>query len=275
MTIIAGLLEFYWRSMGKMVKFAANLSMLFNEFDFLERFDLASQTGFKGVEYLFPYDYEEKVLSEILEENNLVQVLHNLPSGDWENGERGIACMPDRVDEFKSGVEDAIRYAKALNCDQLNCLAGIRPNEVPDKLLRETFVANLRFAASLLGEEGIKLCIEPINTIDIPGFYLTDTDQSKSIMAEVKSDNLMLQYDVYHMQIMEGDLSRTIESNIDIVGHVQIADNPGRNEPGTGEINYPHIFSLLDKVGYTGWVGCEYFPSTTTEASLDWARKWI
>jgi len=257
-----------------MVQFAANLSMLFSEFDFLDRFELASQSGFKGVEYLFPYDHEESVLAEILKVNDLIQVLHNLPSGDWENGERGIACIPDRVDEFKSGVENAIRYAKALNCDQLNCLAGIRPNGIPDELLRETFVANLRFASSLLEKAGIKLYIEPINTIDIPGFYLTGTDQARSIIKEVRSDNLMLQYDVYHMQIMEGDLSRTIENNIDIIGHIQIADNPGRNEPGTGEINYSHVFSLLDRIGYKGWVGCEYKPLRATISGLKWIARY-
>jgi hydroxypyruvate isomerase len=253
-----------------MPKFAANLTMMFNEVDFLDRFAAAAKAGFRGVEYLFPYSYDKNALKERLERHGLVQVLHNLPAGDWSKGERGIACHPDRVGEFQDGVRKAIEYAKALGCGQLNCLAGITPAGVPLDKVRQTFVDNLQFAASELKKAGIKLLIEPINMIDIPGFYLTHTAQAVSIIEDVGSDNLFLQYDIYHMQIMEGDLARTMEKNLKLIAHVQLADNPGRHEPGTGEINYPFLFAHLDRIGYTGWIGCEYKPATTTEAGLGW-----
>lgn len=253
-----------------MPKFAANLTMMFNEIDFLDRFAAAARAGFRGVEYLFPYPYDKNALRERLDRHGLVQVLHNLPAGDWGKGERGIACHPDRVGEFQDGVGKAIEYAKTLGCGQLNCLAGIAPVEVPLDKVRQTFVDNLKFAAAELKKAGIKLLIEPINTIDIPGFYLTHTAQALSIIDEVGSDNLFLQYDIYHMQIMEGDLARTMEKNLKRIAHIQLADNPGRHEPGTGEINYPFLFAHLDRIGYSGWIGCEYKPATTTEAGLSW-----
>ncbi|GIX27996.1 hydroxypyruvate isomerase [Pelomicrobium sp. G1] len=253
-----------------MPKFAANLTMMFNEVEFLDRFAAAAKAGFRGVEYLFPYPYDKNALKERLDRHGLVQVLHNLPAGDWGKGERGIACHPDRVGEFQDGVGKAIEYAKTLGCGQLNCLAGITPAEVPLDKVRQTFVDNLKFAAAELKKAGIKLLIEPINTIDIPGFYLTHTAQAVGIIEDVGSDNLFLQYDIYHMQIMEGDLARTMEKNLKLIAHVQLADNPGRHEPGTGEINYPFLFAHLDRIGYTGWIGCEYKPATTTEAGLGW-----
>ena len=258
-----------------MPRFAANLTMMFNEVDFLDRFGAASKAGFKGVEYLFPYEYGKDELAEKLDRNGLAQVLHNLPAGDWNAGERGIACHPDRVNEFQDGVGKAIEYAGALGCRQVNCLAGIAPERVDVDVLRETFVSNLGFAATKLDQAGIRLLIEPINTRDIPGFYLCRTAQARDIIGEIGSDNLGLQHDIYHMQIMEGDLARTIEENSDIIRHCQIADNPGRNEPGTGEINYPFLLSLLDRIGYDGWVGCEYRPLTTTEAGLDWIAPYL
>ena len=258
-----------------MPNFAANLTMMFNELDFLDRFDAAANAGFKGVEYLFPYDHDRRELADRLDDNGLVQVLHNLPAGDWNAGERGIACHPDRIGEFRDGVAKAIGYATALGCEQVNCLAGIAPEGVDGDTLRETFVTNLRFAVANLAEAGIRLLIEPINTLDIPGFFLCHTTQARSIIDEVGSTNLALQHDLYHMQIMEGDLARTIERNVDIIRHIQIADNPGRNEPGTGEINYPFLFVLLDKIGYEGWIGCEYKPLTTTEAGLDWIAPYL
>ena len=227
------------------------------------------------MEYLFPYDYDKNELVERLDRNGLTQVLHNLPAGDWEAGERGIACHPDRVGEFQEGVGQAIEYASAMRCPLVNCLAGVAPEEVAPESLRETFVSNLRFAAAELEVAGIKLVIESINTIDIPGFYLRNTAQARSVVEEVGSDNLALQHDIYHMQIMEGDLARTVERNLDLIQHVQIADNPGRNEPGTGEINFPFIFSLLDRIGYKGWIGCEYKPATTTEAGLGWIAPYL
>ncbi len=258
-----------------MPKFAANLTMMFNEVGFLDRFEAAARAGFKGVEYLFPYDFPREELAERLRRHGLAQVLHNLPAGNWGAGERGIACHPDRVGEFQDGVGRAIEYARALGCPQVNCLAGIAPAGVAPDRLRETFVSNLRFAARELEKAGIRLLIEPINTRDIPGFYLCRTAQARSIIQEVGSRNLFLQYDVYHMQIMEGDLARTIESNLDIIRHVQVADNPGRHEPGTGEINYLFLFGFLDKVGYQGWVGCEYRPLNTTAEGLQWLAPYL
>ena len=258
-----------------MPKLAANLSMMFNEVEFLARFAAAAKAGFTGVEYLFPYEYDKERLAEELHSNNLVQVLHNLPAGDWDAGERGIACHPDRVAEFQDGVAEAIEYASALGCRQVNCLAGIVPEGAGADRTHQTFVSNLKFAAQKLDEAGIRLLVEPINTRDIPGFYLHNTSQALSFIAEVGSANLMLQYDVYHMQIMEGDLTQTIQANLDIIRHIQIADNPGRNEPGTGEINYPFLFDSLDRVGYQGWVGCEYRPLTTTAEGLGWAESYL
>ena len=258
-----------------MPKFAANLTMLFNEVDFLDRFEAAARAGFQGVEYLFPYDYDADALAERLQTHGLAQVLHNLPAGDWEAGERGIACHPGRVSEFRDGVGRAIEYATALGCKRVNCLAGIVPRSVSAAKAHETFVENLRFAAPALEEAGIRLLIEPINTIDIPGFFLNRTYQGRSIISEVASPNLFLQHDIYHMQIMEGDLARTITGNLDVIAHFQLADNPGRHEPGTGEINYPFLFDLIDSSGYDGWIGCEYIPSTTTEEGLDWIQGLI
>jgi hydroxypyruvate isomerase len=250
-------------------KFAANLTMLFNEVPFLDRFEAAAKAGFSGVEYLFPYDYPAEELAELLKKFNLVQVLHNLPAGDWAGGERGIATLPDRQEEFRAGVDKAIAYATALGCKQVNILAGI-PKGVDAGEARRVFVENLRYAAPKLKDAGIKLLIEMINTRDIPGFFLTSTPQALDILAEVGSDNLYLQYDIYHMQIMEGDLARTIEANLGKIAHIQLADNPGRNEPGTGEINYPFLFGFLDKIGYGGWVGCEYKPKASTTDGLGW-----
>jgi hydroxypyruvate isomerase len=256
-----------------MPKFAANLTMLFNEVAFLDRFAAARRAGFAGVEYLFPYEHDAKEIRRRLDEQGLTQVLHNLPAGNWGAGERGIACHPDRVTEFEEGVDRAIQYATALGCRQLNCLAGIAPAGVDDTRARTTFVTNLRGAARRLNNAGIRLLIEPINTRDIPGFFLRTTTQALEIMTEVGSDNLFLQYDVYHMQIMEGDLATTIQKHLDRIAHLQIADNPGRHEPGTGEINYDFLFDHLDRIGYTGWVGCEYKPAASTESGLGWMTR--
>jgi hydroxypyruvate isomerase len=259
-----------------MPKFCANLTLLYNEHAFLDRFAAAARAGFKGVEYLFPYDFPKDQIAEQLARHKLVQVLHNLPAGNWAGGERGIGCHPDRVGEFQDGVGKAIEYARALGCKQLNCLAGLAlPGVAPEKL-RATFVANLRFAAAKLKEAGIKLLTEPINSVrDMPGFYLDHTRQALDIIAEVGTDNLYLQYDIYHMQVMEGDLANTIEQNLKLIPHMQLADNPGRNEPGTGEINYPFLFQHIDRLGYAGWIGCEYRPRTTTDAGLGWLRPYL
>jgi hydroxypyruvate isomerase len=253
-----------------MPRFNANLTMLFTERPFLDRFEAAAKAGFTGVEYLFPYDFAVVDLVQRLKAHGLTQVLHNMPAGDWAGGERGIAILPGRADEFKAGVEKAIAYATALDCKQVNCIAGIAPAGIARPVLEETFIANLRFAAGRLKQAGIKLLIEAINPIDIPGFFLNTTAQALDIIARTGSDNLFVQYDIYHMQITEGDLARTIERNISMIPHIQLADNPGRHEPGTGEINYPFLFAHLDRIGYSGWVGAEYRPMTTTEAGLGW-----
>jgi hydroxypyruvate isomerase len=255
-----------------MPKFDANLTFLFNELPFLDRFAAARKAGFLGVEYMSPYEATKEEIAARLKDNGLTQVLFNLPVGDWGKGDRGFAIFSDRVDEFKRGVAKAVDYAQALGCKQINCLAGVAPRDAEATALRRTFVANLAFAADELGKAGIRLLIEPCNTRDIPGFFLNRSGQALDILGEVGSNNLFVQYDVYHMQIMEGDLARTIEVNLSRIAHVQIADNPGRNEPGTGEINYPFVFAHLDKIGYSGWVGCEYRPRATTTDGLGWMK---
>ena len=256
-----------------MPRFSANLSMLFAEHDFLDRFDAAARAGFKGVEYIAPYDHEPETVAARLKKNGLSQVLFNLPPGDWGKGERGIAVLPDRVEEFRQGVDTAITYAKALGCPQVNCLAGIAPAGVSPDVLEDVFVGNLKYAADRLEQAGIRLLIEPINTRDIPGFFLTGTRQALAIIDCAGSNNLFLQYDIYHMQIMEGDLARTIEENLGRIAHIQLADNPGRHEPGTGEINYPFLYEHLDRIGYSGWVGAEYKPKAGTVEGLGWLRQ--
>jgi hydroxypyruvate isomerase len=251
-----------------MPKFAANLTMLFTELDFLARFAVAARCGFTAVEYLFPYAYPKDQLAETLRKHGLMQVLHNLPAGNWDAGERGIACHPDRVSEFQEGVERAIDYARALGCKQINCLAGIAT--VPQNRARDAFIANLKYAAPRLAAHGIKLLIEPINIFDMPGFFLSRTSQALEIMAEAAEPNLYLQYDVYHMQMMEGNLATTIKQNLARIAHIQVADVPGRHEPGTGEINYPFLFQHLDSIDYQGWVGCEYKPLAKTEDGFGW-----
>ena len=258
-----------------MPKLAANLTMLFGEVDFLERFEAAAAAGFAAVEYLFPYAWEPQALKAKLRDHGLEQVLHNLPAGNWAGGERGIACLPDRVDEFNRGVAQAITYATALDCDRVNCLAGILPPSVDAAAARESFVRNLRYAAPLLESAGITLLIEPINTRDIPGFFLSGTAQAIEIIDAVGSDNLQLQYDIYHMQIMEGDVAQTIERQLPRIGHIQLADVPGRHEPGTGTIDFPSLLAQIDRLGYDGWIGCEYVPAAGTAAGLAWAAAYL
>ena len=255
-----------------MPKFAANLTMLFNEVPFLERFAAAKAAGFEAVEYLFPYPYDKNELAGLLKTHGLKQVLHNLPAGNWDAGERGIACHPDRVEEFRAGVDQAIAYATALGCPQVNCLAGKVPAGVSPAQAQATFVSNLKYAADKLKAAGLKLLIEPINSYDIPGFFLNTTAQALAVLDAVGSDNLYIQYDIYHAQRMEGELAATAQKHLARIAHIQLADNPGRNEPGTGEINYAFLFRHLDAIGYTGWIGCEYKPHTTTSDGLGWIK---
>lgn len=256
-----------------MPRLAANLSMLFTEVPFLDRFAKSKASGFTGVEFLFPYDDEPKEIADRLKANGLELVLHNLPPGDWANGERGMACHPDRVDEFKETVALAVRYAKALGTPQMNCLAGKRLDGVADADMRATLVSNLRYAAAELKKAGVRLLIEPINPHDIPGFYLNRTDQAVAILDDVGADNAFVQYDIYHAQRVEGELAATMQKYLPRIGHMQLADNPGRNEPGSGEINYAFLFRHLDRIGYKGWIGCEYRPAAGTEAGLGWRER--
>ena len=257
-----------------MPKFAANLSFLFTDLPFPARFQAAAQAGFKGVEYLFPYDWPASEVAGWLTAAGVEQVLFNLHPGDWAAGERGLACLPDRHGDFADSVEQALEYAMLLDCRQVHCMAGLRPAGVAESVLEENYIANLRHAADHLATAGVTVMIEPINSrIDMPGYWLDDIDKALRLIETIGRSNVRLQLDLYHAQIIQGDLARSIEENIAQIGHVQIADNPGRHEPGTGEINYPFLLSLLDRLGYAGWVGCEYKPLTTTEAGLGWLPK--
>jgi hydroxypyruvate isomerase len=253
-----------------MPKFAANLTMLFNEVPFLDRFGAAAAAGFKAVEFLFPYDYEKATLAELLKRHDLKLVLHNLPAGDWGKGERGVACHPERVNEFREGVARAIEYAKALGCGQVNCLAGVAPRGVSAGTAKATLIENLRYAAPRLADAGLGLLLEPVNSKDIPGFFIDRTQPALDVIAAVGAPNLKLQFDIYHAQVMEGDIARTIEREFSRIGHLQLADNPGRHEPGTGEINFAYLFRRIDELGYDGWIGCEYKPRGETVAGLSW-----
>jgi hydroxypyruvate isomerase len=255
-----------------MPKLAANLSTLFPEREFLERFAAARAAGFRYVEYQFPYAHAPQELAAAARDAGVQVVLHNLPAGDFARGERGIACLPARQRDFKDGLERAIGYAKAVNCPRLNCLAGLAPL---DREHLETLVANVRHAARRLGEVGIELVIEPLNTRSVPGFFLTTSAQAIDVLNAAGEANARLQYDLFHMQIMEGDLARTLERLLARIGHVQIADVPDRHEPGTGEINFDFLLAHLDALGYAGWVGCEYNPRGDTLQGLTWAKPYL
>jgi len=258
-----------------MPKFSANLSMLFKEVDFLGRFELAARAGFKAVEFMFPYEWDKDELKQRLTEHNLELVLHNLPPGNWSAGERGLACLPGREKEFRDGVGRAIEYATALGCPRLNCLAGIPPATLSEEERRRTLVSNVRYAAEETRKAGLVLMVEAINSFDMPGFCLNTTRDAIELIAQVGHPNLFIQYDVYHMQMMEGKLIKTMRENLASIAHIQIADVPGRHEPGTGEINFDNLFRALDDMGYKGWIGCEYMPAGQTEAGLGWIRKYL
>ncbi|MDQ1813434.1 hydroxypyruvate isomerase [Massilia sp. CCM 9210] len=253
-----------------MPRFCANLSLMFTEVSFLDRFAAARANGFDAVEFLFPYAFEADQIGERLARHDLQLVLHNLPAGDWSAGERGFACDPQRVTQFQDSVALALDYAVALGVGRLHCLAGKLPPGVAPEHAHKTYVANLRFAAAAAAKHGIELLIEPINSYDIPGYFLTGSAQAAAVIAECGAPNLFMQYDIYHMQRMEGELANTIRAHLPLIRHMQVADNPGRHEPGTGEINYRYLFALLDELGYDGWVGCEYHPRGDTIAGLHW-----
>lgn len=256
-----------------MPKFSANLSMLFTEYPFLDRFIASAKAGFRAVEYVSPYDYQALQLAEILQQNQLQQALFNLPAGRWEQGERGIACLPDRVGEFQDGVGTAISYASILGNPIINCLAGIRPDGLSHDVAWETLVKNLRFAGSELAKAGLTLLVEPINYFDMPGFMLNTSADGIRAMDNTGEASIKLQYDIYHMQRMEGEVSSTIERLFPRIGHFQCAGVPGRTEPDRGELNYRHVFGLIDRLGYDGWVGAEYRPVAGTEQGLEWMKQ--
>ncbi len=257
-----------------MLRFSANLSMLYPDASFLERFWYAHQSGFDAVEFLFPYAAGLEAIGQAARANELSIVLFNLPAGDWEHGERGIALLPDRRQEFREGVGEAIRYAQALAVPRLNCLAGKRPDDLPRDDAWSVLVENVRYAADTLGRAGLTLMVEPINPFDIPGFFINTTRQVVELLNEVDRPNVMIQYDIYHMQRTQGEIINTFNVLKPRIGHVQIADNPGRHQPGTGELNYGQIFRGLEEAGYSGCIGLEYIPLGNTEESLEWWRQY-
>jgi hydroxypyruvate isomerase len=255
------------------LRFAANLATLFGEVVFFERFARAREAGFEGVEFPFPYADPKERLAELLQEHGLEQVLMHLPPGDWERGDRGIACLPERRGEFRDGIGLAIEYASALGCRRVSCLAGI-PRGISADVASDTFVDNLRFAAAALAKSGIQLLIEPLNTRDVPRFFLSQSAQALAIIDATSSNNVWLQYDVYHMQVMQGYLVEDIRRCFPKIAHFEVADNPGRHEPGTGEIDYPFVLRQIEQLGYTGWIGCEYQPLGTTRDALAWLHAY-
>ena len=258
-----------------MPRFSANISMLFKELEFPERFEAAARAGFKAVEIQFPYAWDKGQLARIAQHVGVEVVLINIPAGDPGKGERGIGCLPARVAEFREGVAKAIEYSEALGCKQMNCLAGVAPPDVQVAKLHETYVWNLRYAAVELARHGMTLLVEPINTQTIPGFYLNNSAQALALMDEVGATNLKLQYDLFHMRTMGDDLAATLTANLARIGHMQVADVPGRHEPGTGEIDFPRLFDLIDRLGYKGWIGAEYAPAGKTEDGLAWVKKYL
>ena len=259
-----------------MPQLAANLSTLFTEQPFLDRYDAAAAAGFRAVECQFPYAVPAEAIRDRLDRLGLTQVLLNTPPGNAAAGERGLAALPGRVADFQAALQQALHYARTLGCPRIHVMAGVQPVGATLAECRAQFVANLVYAADLCAGQGITLMIEPINTrVDVPGYVIDTTAVAVDCLREIARPNVKLQYDVYHMQIMEGDVARSIERLLPFIGHIQIADNPGRHEPGTGEIHFPWLLAHLDALGYEGWVGCEYLPSGDTLSSLGWARSYL
>jgi hydroxypyruvate isomerase len=256
-----------------MPRLAANLSMMFNEVPFLDRFAGARRAGFEGVEFLFPYDFPATELRQRLSGEGLTQVLFNMPPGDWANGERGIASLPGRQAEFRESVKKALDYAAALDCRQMHCMAGIVPTGVSATTAAAVYAANLAWASEQAKPAGVRMVIEPINHRDMPGYFLNTQAQGAAIVEAIGSDRLGLQFDVYHVQVTEGDITKRMERFMPLIAHMQIADVPARNEPGTGEIGWSYVFRRIDELGYQGWVGCEYRPAGETTAGLTWREQ--
>ena len=267
-----------------MPQFAANLSMMYTEHDFLSRFGAAAADGFTAVEYLFPYAFDRAALAAQLQQHGLAQALFNAPPGDFDRGERGLACLPDRVDDFRRGItEQALPYAQALGCRRVHVMAGLAPAGADRARLRATYVENLAWAAAQAASAGVALMIEPINTRDIPGFFLNRQDEAHAIVQDVGAPNLQVQMDLYHCQIVEGDVAMKLRQYLPTgrVGHLQIAGVPERHEPDIGELHHPYLFALIDRLsaesGWDGWIGCEYRPARGavaggTSAGLGWLR---
>jgi len=253
-----------------MPRFAANLSMMFNEVPFLDRFALAAKAGFKGVEFLFPYEHPAAEIAARLKDNGLQQVLFNAPAGDFGKGERGMAAIPGKQSAFRESIKLALEYATALACPRLHIMAGLKPEGVAHDTLTAVYGANLAYAAEECAKVGVKPIIEPINHRDIPGFFLNTTDQAATIIAAVGPEKLGMQFDLYHCQITEGDVVKRVEKHLPLIAHMQVADTPGRHEPGTGEVNWPFVFKTIDALGFRGWIGCEYRPAGETLAGLSW-----
>ncbi len=256
-----------------MPRFAANLSMMFTEVGFLDRFDAASRAGFRGVEFLFPYEHPAAEIRRRLDAGGLTQALFNMPPGDWAKGERGIACLPGRQGAFREGVKRALDYAAALDCKLVHCMAGLVPAGLSLVTAGAVYAANLAWAAEQASAAGVKLVIEPINHRDMPGYFLNTQAQGAAIVDAIGREKLGLQFDVYHVQVTEGDITKRMEQFMPVIAHMQIADVPARNEPGTGEIGWPFVFARMDALGYQGWVGCEYRPAGATEAGLGWLKR--
>ncbi len=257
------------------MKIAANLTMMFNEHDFMDRFTAAASAGFKGVEYLFPYDYPADAIGDALDANGLKQVLFDFPAGDWANGDRGIAVQPDRVGEFQDGVGLAVEYATALGCKRLTCLAGIPDDGTDPEVAEQTMIRNLQFAADAAARIDAIVLVEPLNTRDVPGTFVSTSSHGAQIVRAADRANVRLQFDVYHTQIMEGDIATKFSELLPMIGHVQIADNPGRHEPGSGEINYPFVLNHIANSGYDGWIGAEYMPAGNTQDGLSWVKPYL
>lgn len=256
-----------------MPRFAANLSMMFNELPFLDRFAAARKAGFEGVEFLFPYEYPAAELRTRLKGEGLTQALFNMPPGDWAAGERGLASLPGRQGEFREAVKRALDYASALECSLIHCMAGIPAADVSPITAAALYAANLAWAGEQAAPAGVRLAIEPINHRDMPGYFLNTQAQAAGVIEAIGRDRVGLQFDVYHVQITEGDITKRMERHMPLIAHMQIADVPARNEPGTGEIGWRHVFRRMDELGYQGWVGCEYRPAGETIAGLGWIRE--
>ncbi|MES2106069.1 MAG: 2-oxo-tetronate isomerase [Pseudomonadota bacterium] len=255
-----------------MPKFAANLTMQFNEVPFMQRFQAAAEAGFKAVEFLFPYEFAAQEIAGQLQQHGLQNVLFNLSAGDWAAGERGLACHPGRQAEFRASVQQALEYARMLGTPRVHVMAGLMPAAAEPEACRAVYVENLRYAAAEAARDGIQCLIEPINTRDMPGYFLNTQAQAHAVREEVGAANLLVQMDFYHVQIMEGDIAMKLRRYLPHIGHIQIAGVPDRHEPDSGEVNYPYLFKLLDQLGYAGWVGCEYRPANGTVEGLGWLK---